>query len=53
MWLKTEDLEEILEQCDLTPEIALLILWQHGHIALPPWLEDILLPLNGDEYIEG
>ena len=38
-WLRTESLEDILEQSDLEPADALYILWAHGHLTLPVWLE--------------
>ena len=41
-YLELFDLEDILEQSDLTHLQALTILYQHGHIVLPPFLEDLV-----------
>ena len=40
-WLEVCSLEDILEEEDLTPEDVLYILFAHGHLKFPPWLEDI------------
>jgi hypothetical protein len=37
-------LTEILEQSDLTKREAVYILYRVGHIALPPFLEDLYGP---------
>jgi hypothetical protein len=41
-WLEVNSLEEILEEEDLTEEEVLYILFAHGHLKFPPWLEDDL-----------
>lgn len=33
-------LEEVLEECGLTPQEALTILFEGGHISLPEWMQD-------------
>lgn len=39
-WLEVNSLEEILQENDLDDVEALTILWSHGHIRIPMWLED-------------
>lgn len=39
-WLEVYSLEEILEEEDLTAGDVLYILYAHGHLKIPTWLED-------------
>lgn len=41
-YLELFTLTEILEQSDLTKRDVLYILYDMGHVALPPFLEDML-----------
>ena len=41
MMLELFDLEDVFEQLDITPEQVLEILYEGGHIDLPPYLEPV------------
>jgi len=47
-WLEVNSLEEILEEEDLTAEDVLYVLYAHGHLKFPPWLDDSI-ELDEDE----
>lgn len=38
LWLAERSIEEALEEAEITPEAALMLLLQLGYIGLPPWL---------------
>lgn len=46
--LRDFTLEEVLEQSNVTPEEALLVLLKHGSIVLPPFLDEFY-----EEQIDG
>lgn len=48
-WLEDQELSEILEQNDLTEVDVLYILYCHGHLALPTWLDDEMYDGEYDE----
>jgi hypothetical protein len=41
LMLELFDLEETFERLDITPERVLEILYEGGHIELPPYLEPV------------
>ena len=48
-WLTVNTLEEILEQNDLEPEDALMVLFRQGLIDIPPWLDGIGVDYFGED----
>lgn len=49
-YMELFNLEEILEQSDLTAYDALVLLYRGGHIRLPPYLEELVGDYYGQEY---
>lgn len=40
LWLAERSIEEALEEAEITPEAALMLLLQLGYIKIPPWVSD-------------